>query len=367
MALRTHRDPCRLDRVYPPPPSPASARVESIPAAAPRPASLLAVLTPAEVAEFFPEPLWSEVRALAREFRHVDPGMRSAEACLRELQDADPEILIACWKTPPLPAVLPPRLRYVCYLTGSVRRLATLEHLRQGLLLTNWGPSISRIVAEGALFHVLACLRRAPVWCLAMHREGAWKDDATRTASLFGRRVGLHGFGPVARELVKLLRSFGVEISVLAPDVTPVVEREWKVRHAGSLEALFADHDVVIEVAPLIAETHRVVQERHLRLLRPGSVFVNVGRADTVDEEALVRVAREGQVLVGLDVFSVEPLPANHPLRGLRNVMLTPHLAGPTNDRRRDAGEWALRNLRAYAAGDPPAAQITTADYELRT
>jgi len=328
---------------------------------------LLAALTPGEVRDFFPEPLWAEVQGIAKEFRLIDPGSLTTATFARELTVADPEALVACWKTPPLPAMLPPSLRYVCYLTGSVKRLVSLDHLRQGLLLSNWGKSISRIVAEGALYHVLACLRRATVWCIGMHQTGAWKDERTQTASLFGRKVGLHGFGQVARELVKLLRPFGVAISVKAPDVTPEIEQEWGVRHAVSLEALFAENDIVVEVAPLISETFRVVQEAHLRLLRPGGVFVNVGRADIVDEEALVRVAREGQVQFGLDVFSVEPLPGHHPLRGMMNVSLTPHLAGPTNDRRRDAGEWALRNLRAYAAGEPLAAQITPEDYDLRT
>lgn len=345
--------------------SSAAARLSAGTAA--RPTLLLAILSDAEVREFFPEPRWAELQAVAREFRHVDPESVTAGDCVRVLQETDPEMLVGCWKTPPLPAALPPRLRYVCYLTGSVRRLVTRDHLRGGLLLTNWGDSISRVVAEGALFHVLACLRRATTWCLGMHREGAWKDETTQAASLFGRRVGLHGFGPVARELVKLLRPFGPAIAAFAPDVTPAAEQEWGVRRAESLAALFSDNDVVVEVAPLIAETRRIVQERHLRLLRPGSVFVNVGRADVVDEDALVRIAREGRVQFGLDVFSVEPLPAGHPLRGLRNVMLTPHLAGPTNDRRCDAGDWALRNLRAYAAGRPLAAQITAADYELRT
>jgi phosphoglycerate dehydrogenase-like enzyme len=327
---------------------------------------VLAALTVAEVRDFFPEPLWREVQDVGDEFRLIDPVALSPEAFALELQIVNPEILIACWKTPPLPAVLPPRLRYVCYLTGSVKRLVSLAHVQQGLLLSNWGKSISRIVAEGALFHVLSCLRRATGWCIGMHQQGAWKDEETLTASLFGRRVGLHGFGQVARELVKLLQPFDVKISAFAPDVTPAVEREWRVTHAASLDALFSENDIVIEVAPLIPETLRIVQEKHLRLLRPGCVFVNVGRADVVDEAALVRVAQEGRVQFGLDVFSVEPLPTDHPLRGLLNVSLTPHLAGPTTDRRRDAGAWALQNLRAYAAGQPLVQQITAENYNLR-
>lgn len=332
-----------------------------------KPAALLAALTPAEVRDFFPDSLWVEVKEIASEFCLLDPSDLDAAAFARELQRLNPEVLIACWKTPPLPPTLPPRLRYVCYLTGSVKRLVSLEHLQGGMLLSNWGKSISPIVAEGALFHVLSCLRRGTTWAIGMHQAGAWKDENAQTASLFGRKVGLHGFGQVARALVKLMRPFSVKTSVFAPDVTPTIEREWDIRRTESLEALFAENDIVVEVAPLIPETYRVVQEKHLRLLRPGCVFVNVGRADVVDEDALVRVAQEGQVQFGLDVFSVEPLPSDHPLRGLLNVSLTPHLAGPTTDRRRDAGAWALHNLRAYAAGQPLGEQITPENYNLRT
>jgi phosphoglycerate dehydrogenase-like enzyme len=326
--------------------------------------SCLAVLTSTEIRDFFPEPLWSEVRDLAVEFRHVDASKLTNEDFARELTSTNPEVLLACWKTPPLPASLPPRLGYVCYIAGSVKRLVTPAHLQGGLTLTNWGGSISRVVAEGALFHVLACLRRYSYWTLAMHQHGAWKDENSETASLFRRKVGIHGFGRVAREFVKLLRPFEVDVSAFAPDVTAEIEQTWGVRRAASLDALFAENDVVVELAPSIPETQRVIQEQHLRLLRPGSVFVNIGRAEIVDEIALIKVAREGLVQFGFDVFWNEPLALNHPLRGLPNVSLTPHLAGPTMDRRRDAGEWALRNLRAYAAGEPLSAQVAAAEYD---
>ena len=78
-----------------------------------------------------------------------------------------------------------------------------------------------------------------------------------------------------------------------------------------------------------------------------------------VAEAALLRVAREGRIQVGLDVFADEPLPIDSAFRGLRNVTLTPHLAGPTTDRRRDAGAFGLRNLKAYVAGDPLEAVVT--------
>lgn len=333
----------------------------------PRPASILAAVTTQELAEFLPAPLLNQVTALAGGFRHLNTENLSEAEYHRALVEADPEVLISCWKTPPLPAQLPPNLRYVCYLAGSIKRQITRSHLERGLLVTNWGGSISRIVAEWALFHILSCLRRATYWTFAMHREGGWKSGHTETASLFGRRVGLHGFGSVARELVRLLQPFGCIISAFAPDVDAAAESRHGIRRAASLESLFADNDIIVELAPLITATEGIVTEKHLRLIPPGGVFVNVGRGAVVDETALLQVAREGRIMIGLDVFGTEPLPPDSGFRGLPNVTLTPHLAGPTTDRRRDAGELAVKNLHAYAEDRPLQALITTSVYDSST
>jgi phosphoglycerate dehydrogenase-like enzyme len=333
----------------------------------PRPASLLAALTAQETVEFLPEPLLGRVRALTSHFEQVDPSGLSTVEFHQRLAAANSEVLLTCWKTPPLPAQLPPNLRYVCHLAGSVKKIVTREHIAAGLLVSNWGGSISRIVAEWALFHILSSLRRATHWTLVMHREGGWKSGGTETASLFGRRVGLHGFGLVSRELIKLLAPFGCAISAFAPDVDAAVEARFGIRRATSLEDLFSNNDVIVELAPLIPATAGSVTERHLRLIPPGGVFVNVGRGAVVDEAGLVRVAQEGRIGMGLDVFTVEPLPVDSGLRGLANVTLTPHLAGPTTDRRRDAGEFALENLQAYAEGRPLQAAITTRVYDTST
>ncbi len=324
-----------------------------------QPALLLAALTASEIRDFLPEPLLGGVAAIARRTQTCDPTGLDAAAFGRILHDLQPEILLAAWKTPHLPTPPPLSLRYVCYLCGSVKQLVTRRHVEDGLLLTNWGGSISRTVAEWALFHVLSGLRGATGWCFSMHQEGAWKDSDTETASLFGRRIGLHGFGPVAREFVTLVRPFETEISVFAPDLDAISAPLFGVRPAASLESLFSENDIVIETAPLIPETVGIVTEKLLRAIRPGGVFVNVGRGAVVDEAALLRVAREGRIQIGLDVFAQEPLPKDSGFRGLRNVTLTPHLAGPTTDRRRDAGAFALANLRAYAAGDPLSAVVT--------
>ncbi len=332
----------------------------------PRPAAILAVLTPTEVREFLPEPLLTQLRALAPDFRLVDPLTLGEGVFARELATIDPEVLLGCWKTPLLPATLPPRLRYVCYLTGSVKRLVTRAHLEGGLAVTNWGSSISRTVAECALFHILACLRNTSHWALAMHQPGvaAWKNGLTDARSLFSRSVGIHGFGPVARELVALLKPWGCPITVFAPDATADLARAHGVERAASLEVLFAENQIIVELAPLIPATTGIVDEKILRLIRPGGVFVNVGRGAVVDEAALLTIAREKKIAIGLDVYTEEPLPAASGFRALPHVSLTPHIAGPTIDRYADAGAFAVKNLRAYTEDRPLEAVITPEVYD---
>jgi phosphoglycerate dehydrogenase-like enzyme len=326
--------------------------------------SLLAVLTPVEQARFYPDAMLPELRALTPEFRLLDPTGLTPADFARELAAFNPEVLLTCWQTPSLPAVLPPRLRYLCNTTGGVRHLIPRARIDQGLVVTNWGSAISRTVADCALFHTLACLRQATHWSFVLHQEGGWRGDNAQVASLFGRRVGIHGFGAIAREFLRIIQPFGCTVSVFAPDFDAAASARTGATCAISLEALFAENDIIVELAPLNSSTTGCVTEKHLRLIRPGGVFVNVARAGITDEAALLRIAREGKISVGLDVFVEEPLPPGHGFRGLRNASLTPHIAGPTVDRYPDAGAQALRNLRAYAAGQPLSAVITSAIFD---
>jgi phosphoglycerate dehydrogenase-like enzyme len=330
----------------------------------PRINNLALAVTPEEAADFLAEPILAQLRALPAAFHWLDTAKLAQAEYYRELAAIDPDVLVACWSTPPLPAAAPPRLRYFCNIAGGVRPLLGRAQLERGMIVTNWGSSISRTVAECALLLALACLRRAGHWIPAMHTAGAWRDHHIDTASLFEKRVGLHGFGQVARALVKLLAPFDTQIGICAPEDDPALYAAHGARRIPSLDELFAWSDVVVEVAPFNPATARIVNERLLRLMRPGAVFVNVGRGGVVDEEALLRVAREGLIHVGLDVFTTEPLPADSGFRGLPNVVLLPHIAGPTLDRRRDAGAQALRNLRAYSEDRPLEAVITPEIYD---
>ncbi|MDQ8179941.1 hydroxyacid dehydrogenase [Pelagicoccus sp. SDUM812005] len=331
----------------------------------------LIVVTQRESETFLREGRLAKMEQLLEPCRVVSAEDCSPQEWESVLREANPEIVVGGWAMRPLPAnalsELAPALKYVCYLAGSVRHLVSREQIAAGLLVTNWGNSISRTISECALLLTLSCMRRLTYWAEQMHDKGAWKTPATETQSLFDRRVGLHGFGAIAKELVPLLRPFTSRISAYTEGMPDEVYQEYGVEKADSLEALFANHDVIIEVEALTPARHKIIGEALLRSIPAGGVFVNVARGALVDENALVRVVKSTDLQVGLDVFAIEPLPVDHPLRGCRNVTLLPHLSGPTTDRRIDSADRAIENLQRFREGKPLIAPITCEVYDRST
>lgn len=331
----------------------------------------LIVLSQIEIETFLVEGRLERLRELIAPCRVVDAESFTDASWLELLKEANPKILVAGWKTKPLPAnacaEIAPALKYICYLPGSIRKLVPRELIEQGVTVTNWSSSISRTVAECALLLSLACMRRVAYWSHQMHDQGGWKDVKTVTQSLFDRRVGIHGFGAVAKALLPLLRPFTDKISTYTEGVPESVFKEYGIRQETSLERLFAENDVVIELEALTPEREKIVDEKLLRSIPAGGAFVNVARGALVDEDALFRVAQEGRLQVGLDVYTVEPLPAEHPFRGCRNFVLLPHLGGPSTDRRRDAADHSLENLRRFQSGEPVLQPITLEIYDRST
>jgi len=322
------------------------------------------ILEPWESDSFLPESVMAELREISDSI-HLAASSRfpDGEGLTAWMQEVRPEIILTGWTTPRLPEDLMeevPELKYVCHLVGSVRSTIPENLIEEGLLITNWGHSIARTVAECALMLTIAGLRGVSFWTLEMHSRGGWKDRTqTVTGSLFGRKVGIHGFGGISQELRKLLVPFGVPVMTYSPSVPDKLLEEFDVKRAETLEELFSENDVIVELAALTPRTRGMVTEELLRSIPRGGIFVNVGRGAVVDEEALARVARDGDIQVALDVYSVEPLPQDSPFRQLDHVLTLPHLAGPTVDRRQDAAWHGLENIRRYLQGEPLLSQIT--------
>lgn len=308
------------------------------------------------------------------ERKWIDTGkLKTFENWKEELLDFRPTMVVSCWSTPPLPESflvsesIP--LRYLCHAAGTVRSKVSREFIASGGIVTNWGNVISHNVAEHALLLILASLRRLPIWRQSIDaNNGCWGNaQLMKTNSLREKRVGIHGFGNVARELIRLLAPFDVECRSYSHGVSPSYMKEKGVIPCNDLKELFAKSDIVVECEGLTDQSIGSVTEEHLRLLPEDGVFVNVARGALVDERALERLALEGQIRVACDVFEKEPIAGNSPLLDRENVIVSPHIAGPTGDWFHRCGDHALKNVNRYLKGDPLTGVVTVEVYDRST
>ncbi len=290
-----------------------------------------------------------------------------------EVVRQNPETLITCWSTPRLPDAWLESpacaLRYVCHLTGSVRHVLPRSFIERGGIVSNWGTIPSGAVAEHALFLAIAALRNLPAWPSIFASPAAALDRMERlqVRTLFGRRIGIHGFGRVARSLVRLLAGFGSRITAFSEGVPEEVFKSEGVKRAENLRALFAESDVVFECEGLTPATALSVGAEELAALVDGGVVVNVARAGLIVEEALLAEARSGRIRVALDVYAEEPLPRSSPWRTISDSVLSPHLGGPTFDQYAQCAQLALKNITRYLANEPLQFLVTAAEYDRAT
>lgn len=329
---------------------------------------IVVALTAQERALFFDE----TIGTAASSWHFLSDAQLDPNGWSRRLARLQPTILVTGWKTPSLPArwIGQPHcpLQYVCHVTGSVRLLVPRVFIERGGVITNWGNSVSSQVAEHALLLALAALRNAAQWRAFIARPVSKRRiEQLATKTLHSRRVGVHGFGSVARALVPLLAPFAVAIEAYSAGVPPDLMRAVGVRPATSLTTLFSHSEVLFECEALTPATACSITAGVLAALPDDAVFVNVGRGGLVDDAALQREIASGRLRVALDVATDEPLTPASRYVGARNVILSPHIGGPTLDRYEECGRLALANLRSFIDGRIPAGAISLAAYDRAT
>ena len=286
------------------------------------------------------------------------------------VKETETEIVITGWGAPLLTKGVMdanPQLKYMCNLTGGVRTMVTREAIENGLRVTNWGNLIGPTVAEAALMAMLSCLRDTTWVAFEMHGDKGWPKHSRPIRSLFYQRVGLHGFGNIAQNLVRLLAPFECQISAFDPYAPDEAFERNGVRRVDDLNVLYAGNRIVSIHAPKIEETYHVVNAEILAAMPDGAILINTARGNIIDTDALVAELRNGRISASLDVYEQEPLPADSPLRGLLNCQLTSHTAGPTKDRYVDFGRAAIENIRRYVNGEAVAHVVDTRLYDLIT
>jgi phosphoglycerate dehydrogenase-like enzyme len=225
-----------------------------------------------------------------------------------------------------------PKLKAIVKHGAGVDNIPIPFATSRGVMVCNTpGGNNSTAVAEGAVTLMLAVLRRVRAMD-AVVRENRWNERwKTRLGDLTEARVGLVGFGRIARFTAKICGAgFGAQLGAYDPMLPPE-----EIEAAGAtpmgLPELLGWADVVSIHVPLTEGTRNLIGAAELARMHSGAVIVNTSRGGIIDEAALAEALKAGRIGgAGIDVFDAEPPPADHPLFGLDNVVLSPHVAGVT-------------------------------------
>lgn len=217
-----------------------------------------------------------------------------------------------------------------------------------GIDVRNLPGRTAPIVAEHALGLLLAISKRA--WFQTHElKQGRW--NAMRNIFLRGKTLGLIGAGPISAELARLARAIGMEVKAWTFNPTAERARQLGVEFIA-FDELLAGCDAISLHVKLTEQTRGLIGRREFALMKPGALFVNTARGAIVDTAALVAALSEGHLAgAGIDVFDQEPLPANHPLLGCEQVVLTPHNADQTPEGMELLNSGVVENVIAFFEG----------------
>lgn len=223
-------------------------------------------------------------------------------------------------------------LRLIAHTGGTVAPLVGDAVYDHNIRVLSGNELYAQSVAEGVLCYTLTALRQIPKYTNIMKREG-WTHATFYNEGLLGRKVGLVGFGTVSRYVAKLLKPFGCELLICSGHLTEAEAAEHGGRLA-SMEEVFSTCSVVSLHLAANEKNFHIIDERLLNMMPDGALLVNTARGSLIDERSLAAVMKKRPIKAVLDVYEHEPLPMSSALRTLDNVLLVPHMAGPTVDRR---------------------------------
>lgn len=289
---------------------------------------------------------------LAGAGRLVVASALDAATLAREAREADVVIVRA-----PLPEALfddAPRLRAAVRHGAGLDMIPVEAATRAGVLVANVPGANARTVAEHVIFVTIALLRRFRQVDGDLRRHGwlAARDHANSGADLAGKVLGIVGMGNVGRNLAAIARhGFGLDVVANTPRPENLPEG---VRFV-SVDDLAAEADIVALCCPLTPQTAGLIGRERIGRMKPGAILINVARGPVVDDDALIAALSEGRIGgAALDVFATQPLPADHPYFGFDNVIITPHMAGITEDSMLRMGLGAVDETLRILAGMLP-------------
>ncbi|SHI55391.1 2-hydroxyacid dehydrogenase [Wenxinia saemankumensis] len=247
-----------------------------------------------------------------------------------------------------------PRLKLIASYSAGVDHVDLAAARARGVLVSNTPGVLTEDTADMTMALILAVTRRIPEG-LAMMQEGRWEGwspTAMLGGRIAGRELAILGMGRIGQAVARRARAFGMRIGYHnRRRLRPEIEAELGARWWESLDQMVAQADVLSINCPHTPSTYHLINARRLKLMKPHAVVVNTSRGEVVDENALTRGLRAGEIAgAGLDVYE-NRAEINPRLRRMPNVVLLPHMGSATVEGRIEMGERVIVNIRAFQDG----------------
>ncbi|GAA1445863.1 D-2-hydroxyacid dehydrogenase [Nocardiopsis tropica] len=286
------------------------------------------------------------------EFTHLHPADSAGIA--EALEHADVAVLPVDLDDRFLAA---PRLRWVHCDHAGLTRSARPEVFEKGLLVTGSAGRSAPALAQHGFFFALALTFDAKR-LLEKQAEHAWRaiPDYHHRLALWGKTLGIVGFGHTGQEMAALGKAFGMRVIASrrrSGSSHPAVDLMLSTDAGDSLDTLIRESDVIMLAAPLTDKTYHLFSSEQFASMRDGAYLINMARGQIIDQDALIEALRTGRIAgAGLDVTDPEPLPADSPLWDLPGVLITPHMTPMLPDRTQRSIDMIVENIGRYRRGE---------------
>jgi D-3-phosphoglycerate dehydrogenase / 2-oxoglutarate reductase len=296
-------------------------------------------VSPATLAVLKEEPGWSVVTA--DEIAKKGPGGLEAE-----LADADALVVRSAVQVTAKLLESAPKLRLIGRAGVGVDNIDAAAATHRGIVVMNTPGANAVAVAELTLGLMIAMARSVPRANSTMH-AGKWEKKSLQGSELRGKTFGIVGLGRIGMEVARRARSFGMELIGYDPFIAPAVARENHVTLAP-LDEIFKRADYLTLHVGLTSQTEGMINATSLKIMKPGVRIINCARGELIVDEALAEALKSGHIGgAALDVFTKEPL-KDSAYFGLDNVLLSPHIAGSTDEAQEAIGIQLAQQVRDY-------------------
>jgi glyoxylate reductase len=256
------------------------------------------------------------------------------------------------------------RLRLIANYGAGVDHIDVETARSRGVLVSNTPGVVTEDTADMTMALILAVTRRIPEGLATMQAGewDGWAPTAFLGGRLAGRRLGILGMGRIGQAVARRAAAFDCEVHYHnRRRLRPETEADLGARYWESLDQMLARVDILSINCPHTPSTFHLVNARRLKLMKPEAVIVNTSRGEVIDENALTRMLRAGELAgAGLDVYE-RGTDVNPRLRELRNVVLLPHMGSATREGRLEMGEKVILNVKTFADGHRPPDQVVPA------